>query len=64
MLLLSQSGVLSGLICNAYRVELADILIIKNVNKHQHFEACLHFLASKCFLTEVRLSYESNQLDN
>ena len=32
------------------------------MNKHQHFETCLHFLAYKCLLTQVRLPYESNQL--
>ena len=34
----------------------------KYVNNRQHFEACLHFWASKFLLTEVRLPYDSNQL--
>ena len=40
----------------------ADILMPANVNEHQHFEVSLHFWASKLFLTQVRLPYESNQL--
>ena len=30
---------------NACRLELAGILMVENINKHRHFEACLHFLA-------------------
>ena len=37
---------LPGLIYNACRFELASILMLENVNKHQHFEACLRFLAT------------------
>ena len=40
----------------------ADILMPANVNNHQHFEVSLHFWASKWFLTQVRLPYDSNQL--
>ena len=50
-----------GLIYNACQLELSVIFILENVSKHQHFKACLHFLASKCSLTQVRPPYESNQ---
>ena len=54
---------LPGLIYNACQLELVIILMLENVNKLQsYFEACLHFRASKCLLTQVRLPYESNQL--
>ena len=34
----------------------------KNVNKLHNFEACLHFLASKCPLTQVGMDYKSYQV--
>ena len=40
-----RSRMLPGLICNAGRLELANVLTRKNVNKLQHFEAGLHLLA-------------------
>ena len=49
-----------GLIHNACKLESTGVLMLGNVNKLQHFEACLHFLASKCLLTQVRLPYKSN----
>ena len=52
---------LPGLIYNACQFELAGILVLENVNKHQYFEACLHFLVKKCLQAHVRLLYESNQ---
>ena len=42
-------------ISDACRLELVAISMPENVNKHQHFAAFLHFLASKCLLTQVRL---------
>ena len=36
--------------------------MLKNVNKFHNFEACLHFLASKCPLTQVGIDYKSNQV--
>ena len=53
---------LSDFIYNACQLEFAGILMLENVNKHQYFEACLHFEVSKCLLTQIRLPYESNQL--
>ena len=50
---------LPGLTYNACQHE---ILTLEYVNKLQHFEACVHFLASKLLLTQVRLPYERNQL--
>ena len=47
---------------DACQFELAGILVLENVNKLQHFEVRLHFLALKCSLTQVRLPCESNQL--
>ena len=41
---------------------LAGIFMLENVNKHQRFETCSHFLAAECLLTQVRLPYESSQL--
>ena len=35
--------------------------MLKNVNKLQNVEACLHFLASKWPLTQVDINYESNR---
>ena len=46
----------------ADELELASILMLKNVNKLHNSEACLHFLASKCPLTQVGMDYKSNQL--
>ena len=51
---------LHGFIYDVCQHELAVFLMIQNVNKHQ-FDARLHFLTSKCLLTQVRLPYESNQ---
>ena len=42
--------------------ELVGTYMPENVNKFQHFEACLHFLATECRLTQVRLPYGYNQL--
>ena len=61
MLLWSWICMPPGLIYNACQLESTGVLMLENVNKLQHFEACLHFRASKCFLTQVRLSYKSNQ---
>ena len=36
--------------------------MLTNVNKLHNFEACLHFLASKCLLTQVGMDYKSNQV--
>ena len=36
-------SMLPALIYNAYHLELAGILILENVSKLLHFEACLHF---------------------
>ena len=36
--------------------------MLKNVNKLHNFEACLHFLASKCLLTQVGMDYNSNKV--
>ena len=54
---------LPGLVYNVCHIELASIVMLANVNKHQHFETCLHFVASKCFLTQVCRTSESNQLE-
>ena len=43
-----------GLIYNVCRNELADILMLENVNKHRHYEACLLLPASKCSLIKAR----------
>ena len=45
---------------NARQIYLAGISLLENVNKRRYFEACLHFLASKRLLNQVRPSYESN----
>ena len=37
----------------AGELELASIFMLKNENKLQNAEACLHFLVSKCPLTRV-----------
>ena len=37
------SSCLDGLIYNACRFELAGILMLENVNKRKHFEACFYF---------------------
>ena len=49
-----------GYIHKAGELELANIFMLKNVNKLQNVEACLHFLASKYSLTEVGMHYKSN----
>ena len=36
--------------------------MLTNVNKLHNFEACLHFLAFKCPLTQVGMDYKSNQV--
>ena len=41
---------------------LASILMLKNVNKLQNVDACLHFLASKCPLTKDGMRYKSNEV--
>ena len=46
----------------AGELELASILMLKNVNKFHNFEACLHFIASKCPLPQVGMDYKSNQV--
>ena len=51
-----------GLIHEAGELELASILMLKNGNKLHNFEACLHFLASKCPLTTVGMDYKSNKV--
>ena len=48
MLLSFSACMLHGWFYDACQLELADILILENVNKQQHFEACLHFSESKC----------------
>ena len=40
-------------------LELASILMLKNVNKLQNVDACLHFYSP---LTHVGVHYKSNQL--
>ena len=44
---------LYGWIDNVCQLELAGNLMLENVNKRQHFEACLIFLASKCLITGI-----------
>ena len=46
---------------SACQLELARILMLENVNKLRHLKACLHFWASKRFLTQFCPPYESNQ---
>ena len=41
---------LRGLIYNACQLQSSHVLMRQTVNKHQHFEACLQFLTSKCFI--------------
>ena len=48
-----------GWIRKAGELELASILMLKNVNKLQNVDACLHLLASNCQLTEVSMHYKS-----
>ena len=51
-----------GLIYKACFLVLLGTLMLENVNKLQNVEACLHFSASRCSLTQVSLHHESNQL--
>ena len=51
----------AGQIREAGELELAGILMLKNVNKLHNF-ACLHFIASKCPLTQVGMDYKSKQV--
>ena len=51
-----------GWIREAGELELASVLMLKNVNKLHNFEACLHFLASKCPLAHVDMDYKSDQV--
>ena len=55
---------LPGVFYKTCQLELVGILMLENVNKLQHFEACLHVLLSKRFLTQAYgyLPYGSNQL--
>ena len=52
----------AGQIREAGELELAGILMLKNVNKLHNFEACLHFIASKCPLNKVGMDYKSKQV--
>ena len=47
---------------NASELELAGILMLKNINNLQNVDAGLHFSASKFPLTQVGLHYKSNQV--
>ena len=48
-----------GSIHKAGELELASILMLRNVS---NVDASLHFLASKCPLTQVGMHYKSNQV--
>ena len=54
---------LPRLVYNASHIAGMFMLLV-NMNKHQHFEACLHCLACNCLLTQVRPLYESNQAEH
>ena len=62
MLLLSSLIVLVGEIRKRSEFELVSVSMLKTVNKLQHVEARLHFIASKFPLTPVGMHYKSNQL--
>ena len=50
-----------GQIHEVGELELASIFMLKNVNQLQNVDACLHFLASKCPLTQVAMHCKPNQ---
>ena len=47
---------------NADEFEVESILMLKNINKLQNVDACLHILASNCLLNHVCMHYESNRI--